>query len=1284
MPGTYNERVSFTSNGGDGSVSVSMVVTPSLSSIEVLGPNTARAGETVQLTTNCLLTDATQRACNTVIWASSVPAVATVNPVGLVTAVSVGVTELRATSEGVTGRLSFEGAPPGVVSVEVLGPETVAAGREIQLDTTCRFSNATEGVCAQVNWISSRPTVATVDSFGRVTGVSVGSTEVSARSDGITSGVHLVSVTPSEVVTVTVTGNSDCELRTVTQLAATCGYSDGGADACPSPSWRSSQAVVASVGTTGLVQCSAAGTAEITAVQDRIESAQFSLAVLNPIPVINSVSPSTVFAGGPALQVLLTGTGFLGSSEVRAGGRFVPSVFASETHLRATIPESALSAAASLPVVVENSSPGGGVSAPTTLNIQAVDLASIAIAGSISAPAGRTTQLLATCLYNDGSRRSCPVLTWSSNVPSVATVSSSGIVSAHSQGATDITATAGSTTSPAFRLTTSAPVVTSVEVLGVGACLTGEVVQLGARCQDSSGAVSSCLTPTWFANPASIATISATGQLSCIGAGDVSVVATQDGIDSVPAVVRVGNPIPVLGGITPQEVLRGGSTFAMTLTGTGFTPTSIASLAGVPLATTYLSSSQLRATVQASSITTLGDFPVFVTNPPPGGGTSSSRNLSVMSVILLSITVAGGASMPAGRTVQLVPTCTYSNAIGPCTDLVWSSNAPSIASVDPSGVVFGLAAGVADISVTQGTVSNLPFRVTVGPPVVHSVTVTGGSSCTVGTTIQLGTNCIDSLGDSSTCASPVWTPSLPAVATVSSTGLVSCLSAGDVGIVATQDAVPSPPFILQSLNPVPAITSLSPSSVSTGAPEFTLIVNGSGFVTGSVVRVSGTDLSTTFVSSSRLNATVPASRVAAPGDLLVVVTNPAPGGGTSGATMLAVRNAQVTNVEVSGTSAAPAGRTVQLTATCVLSDGSRPTCSSPSWASSASAIASIGAAGLVTAKLVGSANITATQGAISSAAFAFAVQPAVIEFVTVTGATSCVAGTNVILAASCRDSLGETTTCSAPDWAATPSGVGTISSAGLLQCLVGGDISVTAAQGGATSTPYVVHSTNPTPVLTSISPSTGLLGIEFTLAVSGSGFVPNSVVIFAGSPLVTSYVSGTSMTAVVTETSVDTVGSHLVGVSNSAPGGGTSGTSTYEVTNAPCADTTTEGGPELWDRNDIAFCATANNSLPTLSEARLLCAAGWRVCSATEYRARNDSCQPLLKFSGTLDDGADCMMHDDGPPHAGGGWECNNDLGRSEGTCPGQTSGSLLLLGLGSLENLFSGADTQQGTLCCQ
>lgn len=84
-------------------------------------------------------------------------------------------------------------------------------------------------------------------------------------------------------------------------------------------------------------------------------------------------------------------------------------------------------------------------------------------------------------------------------------------------------------------------------------------------------------------------------------------------------------------------------------------------------------------------------------------------------------------------------------------------------------------------------------------------------------------------------------------------------------------------------NPVPALTSSSPSSIKAGSAAFTLNVYGSNFVTTSQVLWNGAARTTIYVGPGKLEAKILKSDVAKAGTANVTVTNPAPGGGTSNA-----------------------------------------------------------------------------------------------------------------------------------------------------------------------------------------------------------------------------------------------------------------------------------------------------------------------------------------------------------------------------------------------------------------
>lgn len=80
-----------------------------------------------------------------------------------------------------------------------------------------------------------------------------------------------------------------------------------------------------------------------------------------------------------------------------------------------------------------------------------------------------------------------------------------------------------------------------------------------------------------------------------------------------------------------------------------------------------------------------------------------------------------------------------------------------------------------------------------------------------------------------------------------------------------------------SAGAVPAISRLSPNSMTAGGAAFTMTVDGSNFGTKAVVNWNGVaqTANTTYVTGNQLMVEIPASMVANSGTAQVTVTNPA-------------------------------------------------------------------------------------------------------------------------------------------------------------------------------------------------------------------------------------------------------------------------------------------------------------------------------------------------------------------------------------------------------------------------
>jgi uncharacterized repeat protein (TIGR01451 family) len=90
---------------------------------------------------------------------------------------------------------------------------------------------------------------------------------------------------------------------------------------------------------------------------------------------------------------------------------------------------------------------------------------------------------------------------------------------------------------------------------------------------------------------------------------------------------------PLITSISPNLVQAGSVAFTLTITGTGFNPSSIVSLGANALTTTYVSSAQVTASVPASAIANYGWAAVTVSNPSPGGGVSSVVPLTIYDLV---------------------------------------------------------------------------------------------------------------------------------------------------------------------------------------------------------------------------------------------------------------------------------------------------------------------------------------------------------------------------------------------------------------------------------------------------------------------------------------------------------------------------------------------------------------------------------------------------------------------------------------------------------------------------
>ena len=143
------------------------------------------------------------------------------------------------------------------------------------------------------------------------------------------------------------------------------------------------------------------------------------------------------------------------------------------------------------------------------------------------------------------------------------------------------------------------------------------------------------------------------------------------------------NAVPTLGSLSPVRASAGSAPFTLTVSGTGFVAGSEVRWNGSTRPTTFVSATQLRATIAAADVTVPSTALVTVFTPAPGGGTSAALPFTVApppSLTVSATTVARGATV----------TVTLTNGAGGLYD--WLSFAP-VTAANSSFVTFVYVGG---------------------------------------------------------------------------------------------------------------------------------------------------------------------------------------------------------------------------------------------------------------------------------------------------------------------------------------------------------------------------------------------------------------------------------------------------------------------------------------------------------------------------------------------------------------------------------------------------------------
>ena len=652
-------------------------------------------------------------------------------------------------------------------------------GDKYQLSAVFSPDNASNKT---VSWESNATSVATVSSSGVVTAVAEGTATIKVRTeDGNYTATSTVTVRKRVINVTGVSLNKTSVTLTkgeTSQLTATVSPSNA---TNPSVSWKSSSTSVATVSSSGLVKAADGGTATITVTtEDGNYTATCKVTVKVPVTGVSLDKTDLSLTEGDTYQLSATVSPSNATNKTVSWKSSATSV--------ATVSSSGLitaKAEGSATITVTTEDGGKTATCRVTVKKKVISVTGVSVSPtSLTLTEGDTYQLSATVSPSNATNKS---VKWQSSAAGIATVSSSGLVTAKLIGSATITVTTedGSKTATC-RVTVNKK---TISVTGVSLNKTSVTLTEGGTTQLSATVAPSNATNqkvSWKSSATSVATVSSNGLVTANAEGSATItVTTEDGGYSASCRVTVNKmTISVTGvSVSPTSVtLTEGDTYQLTAT---VSPSNAADKN-----VKWQSNATSIATVSSTGLVkavSAGTTSITVTTVDGGymaicWVTVNKKTISVTGVSVSPTSV----TLTEGNTYQLSATVSPSNATNK--NVSWKSSATSVATVSSNGLITAKAEGSTYITaVTEDGGYSASCQVTVKK---KTVSVTGVSvsptsvTLTEGNTYQLSATVSPSNATNKTVR---WTSNATSVATVSSNGLITAIAQGSATITATTE-----------------------------------------------------------------------------------------------------------------------------------------------------------------------------------------------------------------------------------------------------------------------------------------------------------------------------------------------------------------------------------------------------------------------------------------------------------------------------------------------------------------
>jgi uncharacterized protein YjdB len=747
---------------------------------------------------------------------------------------------------------------------------------------------------------------------------------------------------------------------------------------------------------------------------------------------------------------------------------------------------------------------GGGSSKSNTQSTSATKtLSSIAVSGKNSAKsvvAGTTLQLVAVGTYSDGTTADITSqVTWSTSDPAVATANVSGLLTAVKAGSVIASAKQGAITG-SMTIAVNAATLSSISVSGGAALAAGLSEQLSAQGTYSDSSTQTITSQVaWQTSDATVATVSASGMLTSLKAGNVTITASMNSVSGNTGVTVTTAVLTAINVGAQSSSLAVGSAEQVTATGiysdsSTQNLTSQASWTVSDPTVATVSGAGLLASLKVGSVTVMATM----------SGVSGSATVAVTAASVSSITITPAVfSIASGQSKQLSAVAVYSDGTSHdvTSQATWNALSTSYATVSASGLVSGVSAGTSTITATVGSTTGSAIATVTSAQLTSIVITPAAASIATGQTQSFTASGIFSDGSTTEITNSVtWNSSATNFATIDPTGLATGVSAGAAVITASSGSVTSAPVTLTVTAAVLTEIDIAPDGqyIPVGG-QYQLVLTGtySDNSTQTITNATWSSSDSTLASVDPNTGIV--TGVANSNNNPVTIT--AAFGGMTNTTTVYITAAVPESLQITPTTASVAsGTTLQYSVNVVYSDGSiQPVTTGLSWLSSSASVAGIDANGLATGVTPGQATITVGYDSMTADA-SLTVTPAALTNIVVSPLTTVVGingnvqftATGVFTDNSTQDLTSQAV------WSSSNATYALISSGGLATGLSAGTTTVSASYGGVSGS-ATLQVTTATLVSITITPSNPIVPPHSKVQLTATGtFSDGSHLVLSG------------------------------------------------------------------------------------------------------------------------------------------------------------------------------------------